>query len=206
MKIGAYYSHLNGLEWMLQNFPELWEEINETIDFVDGEECRTKVSEEKQKKGEILYSPTAMNAEFKKRLYFHGWEGAQKNKYYITSDSDLTRQMIESDMSLEEQRRFLEEANAVGYIGRNESDFFKERVSIEVQFGKYAFVQYDIFIKHAADYMNNRIDLGVEIVPMKSLQMEMSSGPTNYERNLHEILRQGRIFPPVPLILIGVEP
>ena len=56
--------------------------------------------------------------------------------------------MIESDMSLEEQRRFLEEANAVGYIGRNESDFFKERVSIEVQFGKYAFVQYDIFIKH----------------------------------------------------------
>ena len=79
-------------------------------------------------------------------------------------------------------------------------------MSIEVQFGKYAFVQYDIFIKHAADYMNNRIDLGVEIVPMKSLQMEMSSGPTNYERNLHEILRQGRIFPPVPLILIGVEP
>ena len=73
--------------------------------------------------------------------------------------------------------------------------------------GFYFFVvQFDIFIKHASDYMNDRIDVGVEIVPMKSMEDEMSSGPPYFEKHLHEIQRQGRIFPPVPLVLIGIEP
>ncbi|MAE44866.1 MAG: hypothetical protein CMF63_07780 [Magnetovibrio sp.] len=63
-----------------------------------------------------------------------------------------------------------------------------------------------IFIKHAADYMQDRIDLGIEIVPMKSMEREMSSGLPYYEKYFHEILRQGRIFPPVPLILVGIKP
>lgn len=65
-------------------------------------------------------------------------------------------------------------------------------------------MQFDMFVKHAADYMRNRIDLGIEIVPMKSLEREMSSGPSNYERNLNVIVRHGRIFPPAPLVRVGI--
>mgnify|MGYP001995163531 CR=1 FL=1 len=54
--------------------------------------------------------------------------------------------------------------------------------------------------------MQDRIDLGIEIVPMKSMEREMSSGLPYYEKYFHEILRQGRIFPPVPLILVGIKP
>ncbi len=82
----------------------------------------------------------------------------------------------------------------------------KERVAVEVQFGKYAFVAFDLFVKHMAFYIADKIDLGVEIMPMKRLQKDMSSGPSYYERELNNLVREGRGVPPVPLVLFGVEP
>ena len=42
--------------------------------------------------------------------------------------------------------------------------------------GKYAFVDYDLFVKHLAFYVGDQIDVGVEILRMKSMQSDMSSG------------------------------
>ena len=50
------------------------------------------------------------------------------------------------------------------------------------------------------------IDVGIEILPMKEFQSEMSSGVAYYERDLLNIIRQGRGIPAVPLVLIGVAP
>lgn len=52
----------------------------------------------------------------------------------------------------------------------------------------------------------NEIDLGIEILPMKEMQKEMSSGPGYYEKALYDLVRQGRGVPAVPLILIGIVP
>ena len=41
---------------------------------------------------------------------------------------------------------------------------------------------------------------------MKELQAEMSSGPAYYERELYNLIRQGRGIPAVPLVVIGVVP
>ncbi len=41
---------------------------------------------------------------------------------------------------------------------------------------------------------------------MKELQARMSSGIGYYERELYNVLRQGRGVPAVPLVLIGVVP
>ena len=41
---------------------------------------------------------------------------------------------------------------------------------------------------------------------MKVLEEEMSSGVPYYERDLMNIIRQGRGVPSVPLVLIGVAP
>ena len=82
----------------------------------------------------------------------------------------------------------------------------KDRVAVEVQFGKYAFVAFDLFVKHMAFFVGDVIDVGVEIVPTKSLHDEMSSGVPHYEGELYNLIRQGRGIPAVPLILIGVEP
>lgn len=61
-------------------------------------------------------------------------------------------------------------------------------------------------VKHMAFHVGGQIDVGVEIVPMKAMQAEMSSGPGYYEGALFDIARQGRGVPAVPLVLIGVVP
>ena len=88
----------------------------------------------------------------------------------------------------------------------NQTDFVKDRIAIEVQFGKYAFVAYDLFVKHMAFYVGDVIDVGIEILPMKSLQAQMSSGVGYYEGELYNLIRQGRGVPAVPLVLLGVAP
>lgn len=55
-------------------------------------------------------------------------------------------------------------------------------------------------------YNQTAIDVGVEILPMKSMQEEMSSGPGYYEGALYDVVRQGRGVPAVPLVLVGIEP
>ena len=206
MKIEAKYSHLNGFEWLTHHHPVLWDEIEEAIRAVDALSCKTKISKEKTMVGKQLFAPMEMNKKIKHELVSRGWHNPERYDFLLTDDPLLTAKMIDERMTLDQQKEFLGQKKKAYHQGHTMADFFKNGVSIEVQFGKYSFVQYDMFVKHAADYMQDRIDLGIEIVPMKSLEKEMSSGPSNYERNLHEILRQGRIFPPVPLILVGIAP
>lgn len=71
--------------------------------------------------------------------------------------------------------------------------------------GKYAFVAYDLFVKHLAFYVGGQIDVGIEILPMKTLQSQMSSGVAYYEGELYNVVRQGRGVPTVPLVVIGIE-
>jgi hypothetical protein len=72
--------------------------------------------------------------------------------------------------------------------------------------GKYSFVAYDLFVKHLAFYVGDAIDLGIEILPMKSMQEQMSSGVGYYEGSLYDLARQGRGVPAMPLILVGLAP
>lgn len=104
-----------------------------------------------------------------------------------------------------EQKRAIVETGAVAIKSYNQTDFVKQRVAVEVQFGKYSFIAYDLFVKHMAFYVGNEIDVGVEILPMKSLQAKMSSGPGYYEGALYDLIRQGRGVPAVPLVLVGVD-
>jgi len=94
--------------------------------------------------------------------------------------------------------------NETAIFSYNQTDFVKNRVAIEVQFGKYSFVAYDVFVKHLAFYVGDKIDVGIEILPMKALQAEMSSGVSYYEGELYNVVRQGRGVPAVPLIIIGI--
>ena len=55
-------------------------------------------------------------------------------------------------------------------------------------------------------FVSDAIDVGIEILPMKELETQMSSGVPYYERDLLNIIRQGRGVPAVPLVLMGVAP
>jgi len=203
MKIVEKYSHLNGLEFLLVHKPELWQEIKSVIHSIDAEKCKTKISKEKTKSGKLLYSPIDMNAVFKEKLYELKWEESRVS-YWVTKDERLIRKTIAMPPDMQKQE--IEKQNETAIFSYNQTDFVKNRVAIEVQFGKYSFVAYDLFVKHLAFYVGDKIDVGIEILPMKSLQSEMSSGVSYYEGELYNVVRQGRGVPAVPLIIIGIEP
>jgi hypothetical protein len=201
MKIVETYSHLNGLEFLLVHKPDLWHEIQGVISAVDAR--RTKVSKEKRMKDKLLFSPIDMNAEFKRLLKKQSWEESRVS-YWVTKNERLIRKTLA--LPPEEQKREIEAAGEAPIFSYNQTDFVKDRVAIEVQFGKYSFVAYDLFVKHLAFYVGDRIDVGIEILPMKSLQSQMSSGVAYYEGEFYNVIRQGRGVPAVPLIIIGIEP
>lgn len=202
MKIANLYSHLNGYEFLLVHKPNLWKEIESVVARIDASSCKTKISKEKTKKGRSLYSPVDMNKAFKKLLETKGWTESRVN-YWVTQEDQLTRQIMQ--MPEDFQKSAIEKAGHKPIFSYNQTDFTKDRVAIEIQFGKYAFVAYDLFVKHIAFYMRDQIDVGIEMLPMKSLQSEMSSGVAYYEGELYNIIRQGRGIPAVPLVLVGLE-
>jgi len=201
MKIAEKYSHLNGLEFLLVHKPALWKEIQSVVSAVNAEECKTKVSKEKTMKGKVLYSPIDLNASFKRLLRARGWEESRVS-YWVTKSEKLIRKTL--TMPAAEQKKEILDAGETPIFSYNQTDFVKDRVAVEVQLGKYSFVAYDLFVKHLAFYVGDRIDVGLEIVPMKSLAQEMSSGVAYYEGELYDLVRQGRGVPSVPLVILGI--
>jgi hypothetical protein len=203
MKIGAMYSHLNGFEWIQYHQKEMWSEIERVIKKIDANKYRTKISKEKTMKGKKLFSPTdinkAMKVEFEKLKWFES-----RTNYWVTDDYNLISRTMH--LNADDQKVIMEEAGKSPIRSYNQTDFVKNRVAVEVQFGKYSFIAYDLFVKHLAFYVGNTIEVGVEILPMKVMQSEMSSGPGYYEGALYDLARQGRGVPAVPLVLIGIEP
>jgi len=203
MKIIETYSHLNGLEFLLVHKRPLWKEIRDVIAKLDANRCRTKVSKEKTMQGQLLFSPVDMNAEFKRLLRARAWK-ENRVSYWVTRSEKLIRKTLA--LSPQEQKKEIEAAGEKAILSYNQTDFVKDRVAVEVQFGKYAFVAYDLFVKHLAFYVGDHIDVGIEILPMKSLQSQMSSGVAYYEGEFYNVVRQGRGVPAVPLVIVGIEP
>jgi hypothetical protein len=192
MRVADVYSHFNGLEYLLVQNPSLWEEVRSIIAQVDFPHAsprrpnRTSLERRTSNSSKIA-------ADFSDRLRENNWSKPVSNRA-------IPEHVLEKRASLRKNEALPTPSDY------NQTDFVKERVAIEVQFGKYAFVAYDLFVKHLAFYVRDEIDVGIEILPMKSLQAEMSSGPGYYEGELYNVIRNGRGVPGVPLVMIGIAP
>jgi hypothetical protein len=203
MKIAQSYSHLNGEEFLIVHHNSLYNEIKEIISSIDANHLKTKISKEKKKVGNNLYSPIELNKIFNEKFTNKLWKESRYS-YYITLNRELMERSI--PLNLHEQKEFLiknGENNPI--FSYNQTDFVKDKIAVEVQFGKYAFVAFDLFVKHMMFYTGGIIDLGIEILPTKSMQRSMSSGVAYFEGEVYNIMRQGRNSPPVPLLILGVE-
>ena len=205
MRVAQKYSHLNGEEYLLVHKKPLYKEILAAIDSIDASRHKTKVSEEQRRQGEMVYSPGALNKAFATYFEARHWK-SQIRKFYVAPkpDHDLVKKLEE--MPFEDQKPFLTGQNLPLYYSYNETDFVKQRVAVEVQLGKYFAVTYDLFVKHLNFYNANLIDVGVEIVPTMAMRASMSSGPPAFEKEVHNVLRHGRTTPPVPIVILGIEP
>jgi len=179
MKVVYEYSHLGGSEILKVRFPEIEKDIKEIISEVKGK--RIKESREKTMKGKMLYSPKDMNQQFKEAFESRGYREL-KDIYTIT--------LPNSDIKI---------SNVFKQI-----DFVKDKGLIEVQFGKYAFMFYDL-AKFQYFFNENKAEVGVEIVPCHALHAQMSTGVSYGEQLIYDIERLKRHFPAVPVKVILID-
>src|SRR5579863_832740 len=201
LRIEKIYSHLNGHEWILVHQPKVWKNIEDTVARVDATKYKTKISKEKGMHGTHVYAPIELNKRFRTEFRKAGWNES-RTSYWVTDDFNLIRRTLL--LSPDDQRKQIKAEGHVAIYSYNQTDFVKNRVAVEIQLGKYSFIAYDIFVKHLAFYVGDTIDVGIEILPMKSMQAQMSSGPGYYEGALYDVARQGRGVPGVPLVLVGI--
>ena len=163
----------------------------------------TKESKEKTITGKMLFSPIDLNKVFNEKFSKLGWNES-RYQYYITTDQNILPELIA--LPYNQQKEFLKSKGINEPISSyKQTDFVKDQIAVEIQFGKYAFVAFDLFVKHLLFYSGGVINLGIEVLPTKKMQSQMSSGVAYYEGEVYNVLCHGRNNPPVPLLILGIE-
>ena len=190
MRIVGEYSFNDGMKTVRNNYPKLFSEICSIIASVDASVCRTKKSEEKRKRGQMLFAPKKLNAQFKELFLKRGWQAAQvecdyPKEYYVDG--------------------YLPKSKPVRKKPHREMDFVKQKLGVEVQFGKYAFMVYNVAAKMTIFKNLGYIDTGIEIVPVKALADEMSSGVSYFEQFVWDLEHRGTSNIDVPVLVLGID-
>jgi len=132
-------------------------------------------------KGKMLYSPIDLNKRFFELLKERGWKTVRiKVKTFIPEIGE-------------------------SHEGFREMDKVKNNVGVEIQFGKYAFMVYNVSAKMTIFAKQGIIDSGVEIVPMLSMANEMSSGVSYFEQMKTDLEMRGEADIDIPVLIIGLD-
>lgn len=188
MIVAGAYSFKNGKDYVEKKYPALLKEILTVIGSVSARDHHTKKSKEKTMRGQMLYSPPALNETIKKDFYGRGWKSVKVPCEYPT--------------------RFY----SANYVPQplnkgafREMDFVKNKLGIEVQFGKYSFMVYNVCAKMTIFRNLGHIDSGVEIVPVKKFADEMSSGVSYFEQFVWDLEHRGVADIDVPVLILGID-
>jgi hypothetical protein len=84
------------------------------------------------------------------------------------------------------------------------SDYRKDRIEIEVQFGNVARYAYDVY-KMAISMALGQADVGIQVLCTKKFARITGGNIAYYERAVRE-LERSRLTLIVPLVVIGIEP
>jgi hypothetical protein len=188
MKIAGIYSFNDGEKTVNGKYKEQLNEVIDCIEKIDTIACKTKTSREKTMPGQILFSPVELNKQFKTLLYPKGWES-------VRVQCDYPTQFYTKGYRPKELRK--------GAF--REMDFVKQNLGVEVQFGKYSFMVYNVAAKMTIFKNLGFIDTGIEIVPVKALADEMSSGVSYFEQFVWDLEKRGISDIDIPVMIIGID-
>jgi len=189
MKLAAVYSFNKGTEIISERYPELVVEINAAIKSIDASQHKTKKSKEKTMPGQMLFSPRSLNKAFEKQFVgCYAWNPVRvkcdyPSEYYVPGYN-------------------FKKANRGQF---REMDFVKKKLGVEVQFGKYSFMVYNVAAKMTIFKNLGYIDAGVEIVPVKSFVDEMSSGVSYFEQFVWDLKNRGVADIDIPVMILGID-
>jgi hypothetical protein len=190
MRIVARYSFNNGEEEVLKRYPHLLKEIEEVIEAIDAYEHKTKKSKEKTKQLRMLFNPKALNKAFK--------DGFEKKKTWkpVKISCNYSDQYYVGDYK---------PIRLKGAKPYREMDFVKDKLGVEVQFGKYAFMVYNVCAKMTIFKNLKYIDCGVEIVPVRGFTKEMSTGVAYFEQFTWDLETRGVGNIDIPVLILGID-
>jgi hypothetical protein len=188
VRVVGVYSFKRGMETLQQKrYAPMLKEIYEIIESIDAQAHKTKKSKEKTKGYRMLYNPRSLNDAFKRAFLSKGWESKKTLCEYP-------------------ERFYIADYNPPNPLrpAFREIDFVKNRVGVEVQFGKYAFMVYNVAAKMTIFHNLSFIDVGVEIVPVKELQAEMSTGVSYFEQFVWDLEHRGIADIDIPVLVLGI--
>ena len=188
MQIAGIYSFKDGKNFIKENHPELLKEVVSVIKSVDASKFRTKISKEKTKQGKILYSPVGLNKAFKSEFKRINWSPNIRVKCKYPTEFYT--------------KGFTPPSTICGAF--REMDYIKGKLGIELQLGKYAFMVYNVCAKMTIFKNLDIIDSGIEIVPIKTLADQMSSGVSYFEQIVWDLENRGVADIDIPVIIIGI--
>ena len=193
MVIAGKYSFNNGLEQIRNKYPHLLDEIYEIIQAVDAQQHKTKKSREKTMLGKMLFSPSSLNKNIKREFVSRSWAVSRK------ISCDYPTQFYTKDFreAVTRKKRSMKPFR--------EMDFIKEQLGIEVQFGKYAFMVYNVCAKMTIFSNLGIIDMGVEIVPIKQFANDMSTGVSYFEQFVWDLETRGVSDIDIPVLILGID-
>ncbi len=187
MRIVGIYSFNNGEAALKTRFGAELDDVEKIIARIDSAKLKTKISREKTMPGKKLYSPRALNQAFKTHFEALGWETRRVKCDYPTA---YYVPQYETDASFAGAFR--------------EMDFVKQRVGVEIQFGKYAFMVYNVCAKMTIFHNLDMIDVGIEIVPVKAFASEMSTGVSYFEQFVWDLEHRGVADIDIPVLVLGI--
>lgn len=186
MKIAGIYSFNKGKEIIKQKYPELIKEIKNIISSVDALRYKSKKSKEKTMMGQMLFSPIELNKAFKSEFKKLKWKPVKvacdypKNCYVNGYKNKGTKGAF------------------------REMDFVKDDLGVEIQFGKYAFMVYNVCAKMTIFKKLGYIKYGIEIVPIKELAESMSTGVSYFEQFVWDLEHRGVSNIDIPVLIYGI--
>ena len=186
MRVVGKYSFNGGKDVVEADYAAELEEIYKALGPVDADKYRTKESKEKTMPGKMLYSPGELNKAIKHEFKEYGW-----NSLRVACDYP-TNYYVEGYQRQEITRAF------------RDMDFVKNKVGVEVQFGKYSFMVYNVAAKMTIFHNLGHIEAGVEIVPVKELADDMSSGVSYFEQFVWDLEQRGTSNIDIPVYILGI--
>ena len=187
MIVAGRYSFKDGERVLSERYPRLLQEIEDVIGVVDAGPHRTKRSKEKTMRGRMLFSPKGLNRAFSKGFLGRGWKPVR-----VPCDYSTDFYVADSPPNSRSSGAF------------REMDFVKERLGVEVQMGKYAFMVYNVCAKMTIFNKLGHIDAGVEIVPVKAFADHMSTGVSYFEQLVWDLEARGVADVDIPVLILGV--
>lgn len=188
MIIAGIYSFNQGREIIENNYAQELQEVTEIINSIDSEACKTKISKEKTMPGKVLYRPAKLNKLFQQAFTQKQWQrhrvSCKYSQEYYTPEYQSRIQLPKSAF--------------------REMDFIKNKVGVELQFGKYAFMVYNVCAKMTIFHNLDVINVGIEIVPIKQFADEMSTGVSYFEQFVWDLEHRGVADIDIPVLIVGV--